>query len=188
MNAMYPIVAHPQIPASVLKFQVLLDEILKNGADDKLRCIWGRMKGFFYSSILFNNSFRASNSSLERVRPLPIFPPSGDHSRRSYFGSRSFQLTRLSCLLQPEGASDRMPILLMISNLMSGMVWGSLIEFINFKPDRFQHDPGQTHSSGSNSTRLIRLLWNPVRSISCTKHISLSPQNEDPKENACGFF
>jgi hypothetical protein len=34
---MYPIVAHPQIPASVLKFQVLLDEILKNGADDKLR-------------------------------------------------------------------------------------------------------------------------------------------------------
>jgi hypothetical protein len=37
MNAMYSIVAHPQTPASVPKFQVLLDKILKNGVDDKLR-------------------------------------------------------------------------------------------------------------------------------------------------------
>jgi hypothetical protein len=37
MNAMYSIVAHPQIPASVPKFQVLPVKILKNGVDDKLR-------------------------------------------------------------------------------------------------------------------------------------------------------
>jgi hypothetical protein len=37
MNAMYSIVAHPQTPASVPKFQVLLDKTLKNGVDDKLR-------------------------------------------------------------------------------------------------------------------------------------------------------
>jgi len=34
---MYSIVAHPQIPASVPKFQVLPVKILKNGVDDKLR-------------------------------------------------------------------------------------------------------------------------------------------------------
>jgi hypothetical protein len=37
MNAMYSIVAHPKTPASVPKFQVLLDKMLKIRADDKLR-------------------------------------------------------------------------------------------------------------------------------------------------------
>jgi hypothetical protein len=34
---MYSIVAHPQTPASVPKFQVLLDKMLIIRADDKLR-------------------------------------------------------------------------------------------------------------------------------------------------------
>jgi hypothetical protein len=37
MNAMHSIVAYPTTPASVPKSQVLLDKILKNGVDDKLR-------------------------------------------------------------------------------------------------------------------------------------------------------
>ena len=54
-----------------------------------------------YSSILFSNSLRANNSSLDMVTPLPIFPPSADQSRISYFASLSFQLIRLSSLAQP---------------------------------------------------------------------------------------
>jgi UDP-glucose 4-epimerase len=48
MNAMYSIVAHPQTPASVPKFQVLCSKILKNGVDDKLR-IYNLGNGSGYS-------------------------------------------------------------------------------------------------------------------------------------------
>ncbi len=90
----------------------------------------------FYCSTLFNSSFSANNSSLERVIPLPIF-------------SRSFQAlprlpqTRnqaLKCLFeefisdlgevpeavgvfaQPDGDLERMPTCLMISYLISDIV------------------------------------------------------------------
>src|SRR5688500_6912484 len=81
----------------------------------------------FHSSILSSNSFSASNSSLERVTPLPIFSRSGDQSRRSYFASRSFQLIRFSSFDQPEPALDSTPICLMISYFISDM-WLLLVD------------------------------------------------------------
>ena len=104
-----------------------------------------------YNSILFSNSFNASNSSLDRVTPLPIFSPSGDHSRRSYLGSRSFQHPHPSspkydklnvwkqlnfymlylgevpkaegvAFTQPDADLESIPIFLMIPNLNSDIV------------------------------------------------------------------
>jgi hypothetical protein len=54
-----------------------------------------------YNSSLSNNSFSATNSSFDSVTPLPIFSPSADQSRRSYLGSRSFQLMRLISFAHP---------------------------------------------------------------------------------------
>jgi hypothetical protein len=75
-----------------------------------------------YNSILFSNSFKANNSSLDGVTPLPIFSPSEDHSRISYFGSLSFQLIRLSSLAHPVSDLESKPIFLIISNLISDFV------------------------------------------------------------------
>src|SRR5271157_3477554 len=75
-----------------------------------------------YSSVLFNSSFNANSSSLDKVTPLPIFSRSGDHSRISYFGSRSFQLIKLSSFAQPFSVLESMPICLMISYLISDII------------------------------------------------------------------
>jgi hypothetical protein len=74
-----------------------------------------------HSSIPFSNSLRASTSSLDKVTPFPIFVPSADQSRRSYFGSRSFQLTRFSSFAQPDPAFDTTPIFFTISYLISAI-------------------------------------------------------------------
>lgn len=68
-----------------------------------------------YSSMLFSSSFSAFSSSPDRVTPLPIFSRSGDQSRKSYFGSRSFQLIRLSFFGHPGAALERTPYILIIS-------------------------------------------------------------------------
>jgi len=47
------------------------------------------------------------SSSSAKVTPLPIFTPSGDQSRRSYFASRPFQLIRLNCFARRLGLSRR---------------------------------------------------------------------------------
>src|SRR6476659_5647302 len=90
--------------------------------------------GSVHSSILFSNSFKASNSSFDRVTPFPILVPSADQSRRSYFGSRSFQLTRLSSFAQPEPAFDTTPIFFTISYLISAI---DLLSLLGLRPVRF---------------------------------------------------
>ena len=49
-----------------------------------------------HSSMSSKMPFKIAISSWERLMPLPILLPSGDQSRMSYLGSRSFQLTMFS--------------------------------------------------------------------------------------------
>ena len=72
-----------------------------------------------YKTNLPSSSFNATSSSLLKVIPLLIFLPSGDQSRMSYLGSRSFQLIRLICFSHPFSDLDRTPIFSIMSNLIS---------------------------------------------------------------------
>src|SRR5690554_2876161 len=66
--------------------------------------------------------FSSTSSSFVKVSPLPIRSWFSDHSRMSYFGSRSFQLTRVSSFVHPRLLSESTPNCSTISNVMSAML------------------------------------------------------------------
>ena len=74
---------------------------------------------FIYNLLI--KSFNASNSSLLKVIPLPIFSWFGAQSLKSNFGLAPFQLTRFNSFVQPFGFSEITPKCYTISNLKSAI-------------------------------------------------------------------
>src|SRR5699024_11980638 len=73
----------------------------------------------YYKSIFCSALFKLARSVSVSVVPLPIFSLSGDQSLRSYFGSRSSQLTNFNSFVQPFGDSYNTAICLTMSYLIS---------------------------------------------------------------------